>query len=489
MRALRQFAFIAVLMALSLVFAERASGQSLPLRGEDLLEEARPHLEAVLGVRLQRLPPTRAVSSAEFATLADAFLDRELALRLGDIDAKGQARIKAVVLRSLRGAMVAGHCEGEEAIRFAPANALAIAGCDKSLAGTRLRTLLRLALVNEVVRLELERRYDLPTRRAACREPEELFALQALVEGQAQYLTRAVARKLGDEETLPVLAEAFRFVPDRDGDGTSRVVSRQVTAQRRWAYLHGLAFFDTLEGAGMKDSETRAFTRPPKLTAWIDQPELFARAEKLGLSDLSNTLTRLSGALPAKQWDTVQQPWTVAMIEQTANLLLETAIRSDHAAMVENKRQNNTPAAMDEWTRSERATKGWEAGRSLTWSDRDDPGRRVTVGIVRFSDEESAKAYYGMAVDLQRKQDELLVAPTGGARPTLLETKSSAASLTGFEEATRADRKVQLGERSTLAVTQFLARTDNRVIELTFHGVPADDDWGRRIFESIRQEK
>jgi hypothetical protein len=460
MRAVRQFVLIVGLMGLYLLATERASGQRLPLRGEDLLEEARPHLEAVLGVRLQRFPPTRAVSSAEFAKLADAVLDRELPWRLGDLDETTLARTKAVALGSLRGAMVAGQHEGDEAILFAPANALSISGWDKTLAGMRLRAFLRLELVHEVARRFLEQRYDLPARRAACREPEELFALQALVEGQAQYLTRAIARKLGDEETFPVLAEALRFAPEREGDGTARLVSRQVASRRRWAYLQGLAFFDALEAAGIKDAEARAFARPPKLTAWIDHPELFVRAEQLGLSDLSDALTRLSGALPAKQWAAVQQPWTAAMIEQTATLLGESA-------------------------RAERAIKCWEAGRSLAWSDRSDPGRRITLGVIRFSDEASAASYFGFAVDLQRKQDDLL----GGANRTLLESKSSALSLTGYEEAVRSDRKTQLGERSTLAVTQIWARTGTRVVELTYHGLSADDDWGRRIFELVRQEK
>jgi hypothetical protein len=453
--------------ALGIVLAAQtgpAYGQSPAPKPDELFAAARPHLEAVLGGRLERLPEVRVATPAELAALPDALIELQVAWQLPDLDAPARARAVAAATAALRGATVAGLREGTDTILVAPENAAQIARWDRSLAGANSAAFLRLALVHEATRWLLDRQYDLSKRRATCRDSEELIALEALVEGRCQWVTRQVARRLGDEAAFPLLAEAYRRAPDAGGEGAVRVLCRDVLERRRWCSVRGLAFFDHLDGEGVKDAGARAFARPPRLTAWVERPELYLRSERLNRDDLGDVLKRLEGALAAADWQATQQAWTPAMFRQAAGML-------------------------GEERRAERVVQGWDAGRSLVWSARDNPARQVALGVVRFQDAAAARAYYGLAVDLQRKLDELLNAACAGRR-AVLESRSQALRLHGADEAVRADKKVQFGEKGeAVSVTQVWARAGERVAEFSWHGVPGDADWAQRVLDVVLKEK
>lgn len=453
--------------ALGIVLAALAGpafGQSPAPKPDELFATARPHLEAVLGGRLERLPAFRAATPAELAALPDGLLDVQIPWQFPDLDAGAQARARAAATAALRGATAAGLREGGDTILVAPENAGQIARRDRSPAGADSAAFLRLALVHETTRWVLDRQYDLAGRRAACRDSEELIALQALVEGRCQWVTRQVARRLGDEAAFPLLAEAYRRAPDAEGEGAVRVLCREVLARRRWCCVQGLAFFDHLDGEGVKDAEARAFARPPRQVAWVERPELYLRSERLNLGDLADALKRVEGALAPADWQAVQQPWTPAMFRQVAGML-------------------------GEGPRAERVVRGWDAGRSLVWSARDNPARQVALGVVRFQDTAAARAYYGLAVDLQRKQDELLGAACAGRRG-LLESRSQALRLSGADEAVCSKRKMHVGDKGEpVTITQVWAWAGERVVEFSWHGVPGDAGWAQRVLDALLKEK
>jgi hypothetical protein len=424
----------------------------------------RPHLEAVLSGRLQRLPVFRLATPAELAALPDGLIDLQVPWQLPGLDAAAQTRARAAATAALRGATVAGLQQGGETILLAPQNAAGIAGWDPSLSAVDSAAFLRLALVHETTRWILDQQYDLARRRAACRDSEELVALQALVEGRCQWVTRQVARRLGDEATFALLAEAYRRAPDPEGDGTVRVLCRDVLDRRRWCCVRGLAFFDALEAAGVKDAEARVFARPPRLTAWVERPELYLRSERLNLGDLADVLTRLEGALEPAAWQAMQQPWTPAMFRQVAEML-------------------------GEGRRAEKVAQGWDAGRLLMWSARANPGRQVALGVLRFQDAAAARAYYGLAVDLQRKQDEVLNAACAG-RGGVVDSRAEALRLNGADEAVRCEKKVRPGDgREVVTITQVWARSGERVVEFSWHGVPGNTDWAQRVLDALLKEK
>jgi hypothetical protein len=440
--------------------AAPALGQPPAPKPDDLFATARAQLEAVLGGRLASLPKFVVVSPADLGALPDGLTEAQAAAQLADLDARLRSRGRDAATAALRGATVAGLQEGGDAILFAPANAAQIARWDPALAGATSAAFLRLALVHETARWVLDRQYDLPKRRAACRDSEELVALQAVVEGRCQWVTRQVARKLGDEAAFALLAEAYRHAPDTEGEGAVRVLCHDVLARRRWCCAQGLAFFDALDREGVKDAEARAFAHPPRQTAWVERPALYLRSERLALGDLADTLKRLEGALESDNWQAAQQPWTPEMFRDVAGML-------------------------GEGQRAEKVLRGWDAGRSLVWAARANPGRQVALGVLRFQDAAAARAYYGLAVDLQRKQDEML---NGAAVVT--GSRAEAVRLNGADEAVRTEKKLRVGDNGVpLTVAQVRARAGDRVIEFSWYGVPDDPAWAQRLLDALLKEK
>jgi hypothetical protein len=427
-----------------------------------LFAAARPHLEEVLGARLVRLPQFRVVTPADLARLPDGALEVRLRWQYPDLDEASRARAREAALIALRGASVAAHQEGTDVILVCPDNAAAIARWDPSLARARSVAFLQLALVHEAVRWVLDHRYGLAQRRAACRDSEELVALQAVVEGRAQWVTRQVARRLGAEADFPLLAEAYRRAPDGAAEARGRLLCHDVLSRQHWACERGLAFFDYLDAQGVADAEARAFAHPPRQVSRVERPELYLRAERLQLIDTAEALTQVVRALAPAEWAAGQQPWTPAMIRQAADLL-------------------------GEGPRAEKVVCGWDEGRSLVWSARDNPARQVAVGLVRFQDAAGARSYFGLAVDLQRKQDELLNG-TGPGRRSVVESRSQALRLAGADEAVRCDKRVQLpGKAEPVTMTQILARADDRVIEFTWQGLAGDTEWAQRVLGVLVQ--
>jgi hypothetical protein len=425
-------------------------------RVPELFAQARPHLEAALGEKLDHVPEFRILTAEEFQRLPDAELEASLHWLFPELKDEGFTKAAVVVRYVASLATVARHTEGADVIHVLPDNLPAIAAWDKELEHVNEPAFLQLALVYEVARFALERRYDLARRRRACCDAEEFFALQATIEGRAAWLTEQVARKLGTEGHFPLLAARYLRVPDIAPDPALRTMSQLTLRKRHWAGSQGLAFFDYLQEKGLADAEKRAFTRTPQLTGWVERPELYVRAEQGNRADLAAALRELEGTLPAEHWSAAQQPWTSAMVRQVAALLGETA-------------------------RAERAVASWDEGRSLVWTLRKDAGKQVAVSLARHQTEAGARTYFGFAVDLQRKQDELA---GGSCAPTVrvLESKATPVRLLGFDEAVRNDKRVQYGAGGpSVAVSTLLARAGAVVVECSCYGLPAETEWAGRV--------
>src|SRR5260370_36378607 len=125
-------------------------------------------------------------------------------------------------------ATVARLVEGTNVILIRPENQKIIAGWNMDLAKADSPDFFKLALIHETVRYVLDSRYDIAKRRQACQNAEDWFALEGLIEGRAQWVTRQLARKLGMEESFPLLAERFIHVPDQDRDPPLRTISESV---------------------------------------------------------------------------------------------------------------------------------------------------------------------------------------------------------------------------------------------------------------------
>jgi hypothetical protein len=317
---------------------------------------------------------------------------------------------------------------------------------------------LQLAVAAELARAALEARHELARRRAACRDAEEFQALQAVTEGRVLWLTRKAAQTLGIEASLPLLAERWLLAPDTAPDPGLRLAAQLVVRQRRRAAVLGLGFFDAVEAKGLADAEKVVFANPPRQLDWVARPEVYLHALQSQREPLAKVLGRIENAL-ASGWTAAQQPWTPDMLRQAG-------------------------AILGEKERVERVLGKWEEGRSLVWWRKSDgaagPGQQVAVGVVCFQDDAGARAYLGLAADLQRKQDELLGGCPGGGR--VLESRSRPVQVRGADEAAAAEKRLQLAPGTEpVAVSQVWVRTGARVLEFTWYGVPADLGWAERV--------
>jgi hypothetical protein len=174
-------------------------------------------------------------------------------------------------------------------------------------------------------------------------------------------------------------------------------------------------------------------------------------------SELAVTLARVERATASVEWTMSQQTWTPAMLQKAATLL-------------------------GEQKRGEQVARGWEEGRALTWTAKRRPDCQSGMAIIQFRDVADARAYLGLAVDLQRKQDELL----SGDGNHVIDSRSSNSPLRGADETARCDRRLQLpGSDAAVSVSQVWARAGNRVVEFTWNGIAPDMEWAQRVFDVI----
>jgi hypothetical protein len=422
----------------------------------ELFAQARPHLEAVLGARLERVPQFRLLTPEEFQRIPDPELEASLFWLFPELKREEFRKAAEVVRFVAAAATVARHVEGSDAVHVLPGNGPVIARWDTTLEPVSSPAFLQLALIHETARFALEQRYDLARRRRACRDAEEFLALQALTEGRAAWLTYQVARRLGTEGQFVLLAQRYLRVPDLAPDPALRTMSQVTLRQRHWAAVRGFEFFDHLQQRGLADAEKVAFTRPPQDRRRVERPESYLRGEQSSRRDLASALRALAETLPGADWVAAQQPWTPEMVRQVAGLLGERA-------------------------RAERALAAWDEGRSLVWVLRRDPRKQLAVSLARHESEAGARAYYGFAVELQRKQDEL---SGGSCAPSVrvLESKATAVKLPGFDEAVRNDKRMQYGAGGEpVAVSTLLARSGDLVVECSWHGLSAGTDWASQV--------
>jgi hypothetical protein len=132
---------------------------------------------------------------------------------------------------------------------------------------------------------------------------------------------------------------------------------------------------------------------------------------------------------------------------------------------------------LGEKERAEKILSGWEEGDSLVWTSRRDPFAQVGLGVVRFENVAAARAYFGFAIDLQRKKDTQL----GSEGISLREVRISRG-----EQAVRSDGKRMFSPNGPLLPATFLlVRSGNLVLQWNWEAVPADVAWAERLLGNL----
>jgi hypothetical protein len=468
MKRLRKWGMVAIVLAgaallTRVVISQQTAGAPpLPDAYVELFQQARPHLEAVLGRQLAALPKFSTALPQQLLRVADPDLDAHLRWHFAHLQGEPLKATREVARQVIASATIAQYAEGYDVIVVVPDNVEKIAAWDEALAQAKTQAFVQLVLVHEAVRCHLDHCYGLASLRGACKDAEEYHALHAVIEGYAQYVTRQVAARLGSQALFPLLAEHYLHVPDECADPAIRAASQTALQTRNFACVKGLAFFAGLESVGLKDIEATVFKRLPQQMATINRPDHYVHALQANRPSLASVLQPLETTFPQSDWVAVQQTWTPAMLTHVAGLLGTPRERVDKVAAT------------------------WDEGRTLVWAERNHPGRQIALTVVRHESPAGARSYFGLALDLQRKQD---TAPPGTCGPALqvLQSKSTDLQLEGFDEVVRNDKEMQIGTGQALPVSQVMGRAGDLVVECIWHGSTIDADLAAKLLQTVRQ--
>ncbi|MFN4260969.1 MAG: hypothetical protein ACK4RK_16875 [Gemmataceae bacterium] len=172
-------------------------------------------------------------------------------------------------------------------------------------------------------------------------------------------------------------------------------------------------------------------------------------------AELAERIGRVERLLPELTWQVQPQPWTPAMLQQVAEML-------------------------GQRERAEKVLHSWLDGQSVVWSQRAAPDRMIALALVRFASSEAARAYQGLAIDLQRRQDEFFAAASPSRR--VLDSRGSSWTIPGVEEAIRSDKKLVLSDDSPpIAVTIVIIRHGPLVLELSGYNQTIDPAWAEQV--------
>lgn len=428
-----------------------------------LFRPALPLIEEALGYPFARAPEFRLVPAAELDKHPGWESKGFLRWRFPGLPPEAATAAYQQTHQLDCAATAARHVEGTDIIVVAPDKLAQMARWEPSLQELSSPACLQLVLVHETVRLALEQRYHLLDRAYDPHSLEEFQIYQALREGQAQWVTRQVAQRLGSERYFPLLAERWQHVPDRSVDARLRTVSQTALQQKHWAYTRGLAFFDAVRQQGRGVAVDQVFARPPQRLEEVEQPALYLQTLQDRRTDLRALFTRLETALPFPGWQSSQQPWTPSLLKQVAVTLEVTK-------------------------RVEALLPHWVEGRSLIWLNPKDASEYVALSLVCLDGPQAARSYYGLAVDIQRQRDGWL-ARTLGQHTHIEASKFVSVRLAGTAEAIQNNKILQTGSAdSRLAMTMILARCGSSVVEIHWNGVPVNLPWAEHAIQCLAQE-
>ena len=402
-----------------------------------LFAKARPYLEELVGP-LPFEPEFQSITREQLARFAHPAAETYLRLRFPHLQGEELVRAAVATRCAFAQAALAARAPDSCVIRI--------------VADERVDPdLLTLAVVHEIAGAALDR------KGFSAVDIEQFLAMQALIEGRALDITTKIARRLGSERKVLEFTERLLQVPDNHLDPGLRTVTQAALRQRHWAMTQGREFVRYL--AEQKIDAGLIAARPPRQIEWIKQPQKYVRALRDNTNDLRDLLARVEAAL-GSPWMPFHQAWTADMVLQVAGLV------------------NERP-------RAERSVSQWQEGRTLVWSRKDNPHQHVAVSIARFSKPSDARSYFNFAVELQRKQD-VATAESCGLPFVVVESKSKSYPHASVEEAVINSRllRPKNGQATTPANT-LLARREDSVVEITWHGAPADLDVARNVISTI----
>ncbi|MCE9592910.1 MAG: hypothetical protein K8S98_01850 [Planctomycetes bacterium] len=254
---------------------------------------------------------------------------------------------------------------------------------------------LRAVMVHELVHALDDGAYDLGAILARTASADTATAVNAIIEGHAQFAARRVCTERGWSDGFDTLTNAIGAIPEstaKSGEAMLLLLRVQ-SAQMTFAYHDGERFVAALDAAGGRDAIARAFREPPLDGETIMHPEWYLDPTKRPavLYELEPALDLFAQRFPADVWTTQRLTLQSAQIAASLTLLPEERAKR----IVDSIRAARMMSA--------------QPTKSLN-------SKLVAMVVLEFDTDASARAYVDAVADLGKIKDEKM--KTGAVRIT-----------------------------------------------------------------------
>ncbi len=440
-----------VAIVLSWCICNGGHAQSRAKRIKQLYAQAAPFIQEALGRKVPNDIQFQVVDTKTLATIPSWNVKTFLSWRFPGTKREQWLRTYERCHDLYCQRVVARHLEGTHKIVVVPDQLPTIAKTDKSLRNVYSLQFLQLAIVHEVVRLSLEEEYNLLDKRFDPHSLDDVRIQRSLIEGRAQWVTQHVARRLKTDSYFPLLKHVWDVAAKAKIRENGLHDAWQATVQmQRDSYGKGLAFFHLMTRVRPPVHEAQIFQNPPQQWAWIENPRGYLAVLPRGDLGLRKVITKLQTQAVLKGWKARQQAWTPNLLVQVGELLEA----KDRAATI---------------------ARHWVDGHSLIWVQTANPTVNIALNVTRYDAAESARAYYGFALDLQRKREEYLAKALGNSA-VVGKSRVRGINLSGVDDAMSITTLVE-GDSNQTPSGMVLARKGPVVIEVHFRGISTDVRW------------
>ncbi len=315
---------------------------------------------------------------------------------------------------------------------------------------------LRVVMVHELVHALDDRAHDFTKLLSTASSAERVDALSAVLEGHAQFVTRAVSTRAGWSDAFERVTRAIGAIPAEAADGEAQRMLLELQSQSiRFAYVDGERFVAAIDEARGAEGRAALFRMPPTdleevaNPAWYLDPD--SRPE--ALYDLSPAVEHFIAQYDDSIWSTSTFAPTPAQLAAGLSLLEREDVK-----------------------RIRKAIRGVSMAQLYPTAD---PQAKVAiVAVIEFDTQASAAHFVDQMVELSRIKDETMT--TGqlritGSTNSPVERPGAAGWI--FE-------KRMVNGTFEFEMTSADARAGKLVVETTFSGDPPP----RSQVESMLQE-
>lgn len=449
------------LLLLLWLFVPTASAQDAPLitdaKLHKLARELAPLVEAETGVKFDKPPVIRTCTRQEVARILVGELRPQLEIILAGGTAEQREQATKQYAAQMANFMLGKYAVTARALLVLPENFAAQAKLYKNPA-VNSWDFVRVVVLHELVHYNDELAHRAFSRIATLKTAEQIEVWNAVVEGHAQFATSRILARLQQTPLFERFVKHMFAMPP----GLSEVQKLQVeraVSKLRFAYGDGYRFFLALSKAGKPNFIKDVFGRPPTSKTVIMHPERYyggdTRATRpIALDGLWSTLRK--DPMFAAGWSNQVIPLDERMLRASCSRFVASA-------------------------RLDKLMKSWLETRVMRLSPTAAPGSQVVVfGVTQMTDEASAKAFFGMNLDLLKTKEQKLKA--GQVRIAKVVRKQLAGC--SAPQHLVADQTI-VASGQTVVVRSVLARIGRYSVELMYSNKQVDDETTGAQLEKI----